>query len=579
MSTRKNNNKVKNICKSISLIVFLIIAIIIIFFIIMFFKNNSNMNVFSNKKFNVEYSKYVPGEWMEYRAKITLDDNKTKIEGEGVSNTGSAIKIQESGKYYFTGKISDATIIVDAKEEDCIVLVLGNCYIESKKSSPIIGLNCKNITIFLEENTENNLIDSSKYTYLINKKKQKPDGCIYSNKDLVIAGPGKLIVKSNNKDGIVSKKNLKITNCELDISSVNDGIRCKNMIHIKNANIKNNSNGKGIKTTDEEKGSIQIDKSTIELNVANDGIQSASTLDISGDSKINIIAKNEGQQKDKVKNEKEIKCKGIESNTGIIFESGIINVDASDDAIHSNGIILINDGEFQLKTKDDAIHADKKLVINNGKIEVLESYEGIESNYIQINGGDINITSSDDGISVGREEIKKKQIISGIFDIYNLLEINGGNIRICSDSDRDGTGDGIDSNAEIDISGGNIYVLGPINGYDEALDISIGCDITGGDMILCGVSDTWKNISKDTTVVSLTFLDIKGKNNDELILKNSSGKIIKKITLEDDYDQITFSNKDIELNEKYTLYKNGQKIYELQADLFANSNSKNQNEE
>ena len=98
-------------------------------------------------------------------------------------------------------------------------------------------------------------------------------------------------------------------------------------------------------------------------------------------------------------------------------------------------------------------------------------------------------------------------------------------------------------------------------------------------MILCGVSDTWKNISKDTTVVSLTFLDIKGKNNDELILKNSSGKIIKKITLEDDYDQITFSNKDIELNEKYTLYKNGQKIYELQADLFANSNSKNQNEE
>lgn len=580
MNIRKDKSRIKNMSKSVNLIVILVI-IIITFFIIMLFKNNSDMNVFFSNKFNVEYSKNVPAEWMEYRAKITLNDDKTKIEGEGVSNTGSAIKIQESGKYYFTGEISDATIIVDTKEDNHVDLVFGNCSIESKKSSPIIGLNCKNLTIFLEENTENTLTDSSEYKYLINKKKQKPDGCIYSNNDLTIAGTGKLIVKSNNEDGIVSEKNLKITNCELDISSADDGIRSKNIMYIRNANIKTNSNGKGIKTTDEVNGSIQIDKSTIDLNVTDDGIQSASTLNIYGDSKINIIAKNKEQdgKNEENKNDKEIICKGIKANADIIVESGTIIVDASDDAIHSNGIILINDGEFKLKAKDDGIHADKKLVINNGKIVVLESYEGIESSYIQINGGDINVTSTDDGISVGGEEIKENKIISGIYDIYNILEINGGNIKIYSDSDKDGTGDGIDSNAEININGGSIYVLGPTNDeYDEALDISIRCAITGGDMILCGASDTWKKVSQDTNVVSLTFLNINGKKNDELILRSSSGKIIRKITLEDDYDQITFSNQDIELNEKYALYKDEQKICELRADSFANSNIKNQNE-
>ena len=73
-------------------------------------------------------------------------------------------------------------------------------------------------------------------------------------------------------------------------------------------------------------------------------------------------------------------------------------------------------------------------------------------------------------------------------------------------------------------------------------------------------------------------MNINGKKNDELILKNSSGNIIRKVTLEDDYNQITFSNQDIELDEKYTLYKDEQKICEIKADLFANLNAKDRNE-
>ncbi|MEZ4525587.1 MAG: carbohydrate-binding domain-containing protein [Desulfobacterales bacterium] len=71
-----------------------------------------------------------------------------------------------------------------------------------------------------------------------------------------------------------------------------------------------------------------------------------------------------------------------------------------DDTIHSNGTIAIGNGTFALSSGDDGIHADTSLEISGADIVVLKSYEGVESQNITINSGNIHIVSSDDGVNV-----------------------------------------------------------------------------------------------------------------------------------------------------------------------------------
>ncbi|MCP4967550.1 MAG: carbohydrate-binding domain-containing protein [bacterium] len=89
---------------------------------------------------------------------------------------------------------------------------------------------------------------------------------------------------------------------------------------------------------------------------------------------------------------------GIASKDGLVIAGGTIDIDAADDAVHSNDTITITGGDSTLASADDALHADANIVIDAGTITVTDSYEGIESAIITINDGDIDITSSDDGL-------------------------------------------------------------------------------------------------------------------------------------------------------------------------------------
>lgn len=74
-------------------------------------------------------------------------------------------------------------------------------------------------------------------------------------------------------------------------------------------------------------------------------------------------------------------------------------IDSADDAIHSNSNIGVYDGNYQIATGDDALHADSNLLVSSGTIKITESYEGLEGLSIDITGGDIELTSSDDGLN------------------------------------------------------------------------------------------------------------------------------------------------------------------------------------
>lgn len=446
-------------------VIIAILSLIIIVGGYLIYKNNfSNSSLNNSASTSEEITKLV-----EENATSDITDSVdwSTYDTYNVDLNSGSTTISKRGIYNITGTLNNGSITIDTK--DNVKLVLNNINITSS-SGPAIYVKNSNNT-YIELIGESN-IKSNTNTEL--------DAAIYSCDDLIIEGNGTLTVTSNI-DGIASKDDLAILSGNINITSDDDGIRGKDSVQIKGGVIKINSSGDGIKSTNEEKGSIIIKDSDISIDSVGDGISSITTISISSGT-LNIKTTSTSNN---------TSSKGLKAEGSISISGGVITISSTDDSIHSNGSISITGGEFSLTSKDDGIHADNTLVIDNGTINVLDSYEGLEASYITINGGTIKVKSDDDGINIsGGNDSSNKKDMFAVSD--GILLITGGELYVNS------SGDGLDSNGNIKITSGTIYVDGPTNSGNGALDYNGTMEITGGTVIAVGASGMAQNASNST---------------------------------------------------------------------------------
>lgn len=177
--------------------------------------------------------------------------------------------------------------------------------------------------------------------------------------------------------------------------------------------------------------------------------------------------------------------KGLVGKDAVTMEGGTLCVASEDDAIHSNDEILMQGGEAVISTEDDGMHADKSLRIEGGSVNMDACYEGLEALSVQISGGKITIHAADDGINAagGNDDSNSKGRFGGDqFQADDGAEvcIAGGELLIIAE------GDGIDSNGSISMSGGTVYISGPANSANGALDCASSAEISGGIIVAAG---------------------------------------------------------------------------------------------
>ena len=345
-------------------------------------------------------------------------------------------------------------------------------------------------------------------------------------------------------------------------------------------------------------GYVIITDSTVNITSGTDGIDAKGSIYING-GKFNIVtggSSSNSQDKDTWrkwdKNEfgKEnmkpqdpessndstdtTSAKGIKSARNILIDDGEFNIDSSDDSIHSNNTIKIENGTYEISSGDDGIHADSVLTINDGSINIKKSYEGCESAVININCGDINIVSSDDGINVaGGKDSSSEMGRPGQNNFSQTnnysLNINGGNIEV------DAKGDGLDSNGNIYINGGDIKVFGPTDDGNGALDYDGTCEITGGNLVAIGMMQAPSSSSSQYSLVFV--LSSNYSENSVITIKDSSGDEVLNITAKKLYKSVVFSSSKIKKDETYTIYIDGTESGSLTASSITTTNGKTNN--
>ncbi len=238
---------------------------------------------------------------------------------------------------------------------------------------------------------------------------------------------------------------------------------------------------------------------------------------------------------------------GIAANDSLRITGGKITVTAPADTIHVNDSLHITGAAITLSAGDDAIHSDTSVAILGGSITVNTCNEGIEAPEILIEDGAVTVTSTDDGINACGTETSDGSLPG--------VTINGGTVTLLNPSGRDA--DGIDSNGNIDINGGLVYISFVGDGGNCALDYGSenggACRINGGTVVACGGSTMLEAMSENSAQPSLLCAGTTQAAGTEITLQNADGETLLTYAAPNSFSAVLVSCPEMATGSSYTL--------------------------
>ncbi|MCW3804902.1 carbohydrate-binding domain-containing protein [Plebeiibacterium marinum] len=482
---------------------------------------------------------------------IVLNGSTITVTGEGAEVNGSVVTIISAGTYDISGDLDNGQVIVNTEDESTVRLILNSVDITCSNNAALYVQKSEKTVIILAEETTNYITDGSSYS----SAEEDANAAVFSKSDLSIYGNGALVVNGKYNDGITSKDGLIIGNGNITVNSVDDGIRGKDYLIIKGGDININSQGDGIKSDNENslaKGYISIESGTVEIEAGGDGIQAQTDVLVFG-GEINITTGG-GSSASLGYDES---AKGIKSGVSTLVYDGVLSINAADDGMHSNGFHKIYAGVFEIASGDDGIHSDYDLDIEDGDIFITKSYEGLESSLgsITLNGGNINVVSSDDGINVsagGDSGFGGRKSTSVTESEYALNINNEAYVYV------NASGDGLDSNGNIYITGGTVLVNGPTSNGNGALDYDRTCEVSGGTLLAIGSSGMAQapGSSSSQYSVKVNFRNTQSART-VFHIEDESGEGIFTYKSAKSFQSIVFSSPKLEKGVQYKLYTGG----------------------
>lgn len=254
-------------------------------------------------------------------------------------------------------------------------------------------------------------------------------------------------------------------------------------------------------------------------------------------------------QEDTAVETESVSTKGIKAGI-LTIEGGSFHVDSADDGLHSGSALSVLGGTFEIASGDDGIHTDGTVTIVSGFINITQSYEGIEGQHVLIQGGDITLKATDDGLNAaggvdGSGFGRRSDTFTASGDTPSIV-VSGGSVSMTA------SGDGIDANGTLEITGGTVIVSGPSYGDTAVLDFDRSGTISGGTFIGTGASSMAQTFTGSTQGVIYVSVGSQSAGT-QITLTDSRGSVILSHTPELDFEIVILSSPSIQSGESYTL--------------------------
>ena len=301
------------------------------------------------------------------------------------------------------------------------------------------------------------------------------------------------------------------------------------------------------------------------------------------------------------------------SNSDVTINDGTYTISSGDDGMHADSALLVNGGNITVTESYEGLEG-LNITINDGKIDINASDDGMnaaggndQSGFGGMGGDGFkgmqapdsapdaaqksdsasdNTQKSDDtsdtaqttgNITVAAQ--KSDDASDTVQDTGNItvaaqesdstsdkardtdtasedemwMVINGGYVHVLAG------GDGLDSNGDLTINGGEVYVDGPSDNGNSSIDYGDKSSfyINGGTVVAVGSSGMAEDVSSDSKQqVAFVKLDSQADAGD-VILKDADGNEIISYTSQKKYDCVIISTADLKAGQTYTLSASG----------------------
>ncbi len=464
----------------------------------------------------------------------TTDTFSMQTEDGAFTVSGSVYTITSAGTYTLEGLL-EGQILVDAGEEDEIVLELCGVTIRWGEDSPVKIVSAGSVDISAKKDSEN-VIDDTRAAKTAEDAGQG-EGAIYAKCDLKLKGAGTLVVIGGYNNGIHTTKDLTIRKLSLKSTARSNAIKGNDSVTVTSGTvIAVSTHGDGIKTVNTDvskngatRGDIVLSGGTVTVYAAGDGFQAAHDFGMTAgeDGSEPVLTIYTGSYSGYTASDATTTSyKGVKVQNVLSIAAGSVTIQSYDDGLHADrgtalddgtkgqGTIRISGGTITMsvyspETKTfgggmgprggwgfqqtisgaDGIHADNLLEISGGTIRIDSAYEGLEANIISISGGESYVSANDDGINACRGSASPQ------------VNVTGGYLDVTVSPN--GDTDGIDSNGSYTQSGGIVITRGPNSAMAAALDADGSVTVTGGTLIVLGYGRVSASGSVQTYSLSL----------------------------------------------------------------------------
>ena len=560
---------------------------------------------------------------------ITLSGDSASVQGAGAQASADGVVISSAGTYVVSGELTDGQLLVDAGDDDKVQLVLAGATIHNEGGPAICVRNADMCFVTLDAGTENSLSDGS--SYALEDDSNEPYATLFSRCDLTLNGSGTLNVTSAYRHAVCSKDDLVVVSGTYNISAVEDGLRGRDSVKVRDGVFTIQAGGDGIKSNKDDdpmKGFVSIDGGTFDIQSGDDAVQGKTLVRLAGGS-MAVAANDDAFHSDL---EMHLLDASIEASAGddafhaetnLTVDGGTVNVTSCNEGYEAEKV-YVNGGDTHIVASGAGVNASAADLSDDADADTVSStlpnggtpgapgkgggaatpdaggqapagaqqsgqapdaaaQQGRQAPGaagVQQGGQAPDAAGAQQGGSAPEPPAGDNAGGAGVIDPGQqggdpaagggvgqadsscLIRVNGGYLVV------DSVGDAIDSNGNVEVTGGVLLVSGPTSDGDGAFDYAGSATISGGTVLMVGSTGMAQSFTGGTQAFAMTSAS--GEAGQSVCVVDGSGNVVASFTATKRFDMVLASSAAFAEGGEYALVIGGE-VANANADGYTDS--------